>query len=162
MKKQKLPACHKWSLWLGKEVEGSADVGEQTLFVRNATPQEVMDRPFLGTPALNRVWFCKEFVTGTDATSFTNLLKALVKKKVKLAIELDDATVIAANLHKGALARLIAEKCAVYYKTANAGFPLSAKKDYICAGPAFSDEAFDVGTGKRVKPSAYAKDIKLA
>lgn len=170
MKTQKVtpPANSKWKMWLGPEIEGTAH-GEKTLFVREATDAEVLERPFLGSDSLKHVWLCKEFIKRrVDVTSDTagpeqgkglGIIKALLKKKCIISVELTDE--VAALLNKKDINALREKGVTVFYKTAQT-FPLR-KGDFICAGPAYADEFFPAGTAKlRVKPADYRKDIKIA
>lgn len=154
--KVKAPACSKWNMWLGKEIEGTSDIGVRTLFVRKATNDEVLNRPFLGSDDLKRVWLCKEFLALRN-TKLALFLKKLEKKGVTIAAEVTDSLV--SVLSKSDL-RAIRRHCTVYYKTALT-FPLT-NKDFICAGSPYSDEAFAVGSGAKVAPKQYAADIRIS
>src|ERR1043166_8746902 len=56
------PACAEWDIWIGKEVEGTVDLGEKTLFVRKLGTRTLYEL-FLKCreELIERVWFTEEF-----------------------------------------------------------------------------------------------------
>ena len=134
------PPCSTWSVWLGPEVEGQTDLGERTLFVRKASLARVEELVAAYSPSVTRVWVCKEFA----CWSAIRRLKAAFGKVV---IEVDRHTV-------GAMPKELFDGCQLYYK-----LPVELKQgDYVCVGPAFSDESFRVGRGDQVDPAMYRRD----
>lgn len=136
------PDCSTWNIWQGKEIEGTTDIGVNTLFVRRGNPG-----PYLW--GFERVWFCKEFVReqGEDALAAIRTTLHL-DKKVCIEVELEDMALIAnAGL----------EKAQLYLK-----IEANLKHgDHICVGTAFKDEAFRMGTGAGVLPGQYAEDVRI-
>lgn len=140
------PPCADWKVWVGCEVEGSSGLGEKTLFIRQLTVANPLttDFSFLtkgGT--ISRVWFCKEF---TDWRT----LRAIRRLFSETCVEVTPKTI--ENVPKD-----IRNECRLYLKV-----NVSLKKgDYVCVGPPFSDESFEMGTGHSVKETDYLKDQKL-
>jgi hypothetical protein len=141
------PPCANWSLWKGPEVEGTNGLGVSTLFIRslakfNVGPED--DLSFLSHKSLcSRVWFCKEF---TD----WEMIRAISKFFDQVCIE-----VLPKNFD--AVPKDIRESATIYLKVST---PLK-NGDFVCVGPAFSDEAFEIGTGAKVNPEKYLGDTQI-
>lgn len=134
------PPCALWKVWLGPEIEGQTDLGERTLFIRQATPARIEELIASYAPTVKRVWVCKEFV---DWDSVRRLRTAF------------DKVVLEVNRHNfGAMPKELFDGCQLYYK-----LPAELKHgDYVCVGPAFSDESFRIGKGDQVDPAMYRRD----
>ena len=145
----KKPPCSEWNIWKGPEVEGTKSKGVQTLFIRSLAQFSAISADadfgfFRSKSKCSRVWFCKEF---TDWKK----VKAIAKHFDEVCIEVEPKCYdsIPASLRK---------KARIYLKVDT---QLKAG-DFICVGPAFSDESFEIGTGATVKPDDYAKDTRIA
>lgn len=146
----KKPECAHWRMWVGAEVEGEHDVGVRTLFIRSLkdVPGDFSE---LGTLQLlreksqcSRVWFCHEFNHW---------------RTVELATLAFDQVCIEARycFAKSIPPRIRGrENVRIYYKV-ELDVPLR-DGDVICVGRPFEDEAFTVGSGKRVTPDLYTND----
>lgn len=145
------PECSKWSIWIGKEVEGSSDIGVETLFIRSlsTTVDEFERQADALIPAMTRrgeitrVWFCKEF---TD----WKLLRAIAKHFKTVCMEVSIK-------QYGNLPRDFQTDFTIYLKVNL----LMKAGDHICVGPPFQDEAFKIGTGVKVTPQQYSNDRKI-
>ncbi len=137
------PACAFWKVWIGPEIEGQSDLGERTLFIRQATPARIEELISIYGPQVKRVWVCKEF-THWDSV---RRLRAVF-----------DKVVVEVNRHNvGMLPKEVFEGCQLYYK-----LPVELKQgDYVCVGQAFSDESFRIGKGDQVDPAMYRQDIPI-
>ena len=145
----KNPPCSEWKVWRGKEIEGTTQIGVETLFIRDlpGATVESMTPEFLAKISRNgqtaRVWFCKEF-------SDWPLARAIIKWFKTACLEVNHRTV-------DCVPKDLKATCVLYYKV-----PSQLKRgDFICAGPAFNDEAFAIGTGASVKPENYLADIRI-
>lgn len=144
-----IPPCAKWDLWIGGEVEGTADIGVKTLFVRSlpqecatSSPETLRD-VLTQRGTIRRVWFCKEF---TDWKLMMRVARLFPSVCVEATME---------TYHT--LPGKAREDFSIYLKV-----PLRLKSsDHICVGPAFCDESFRVGTGAKVHPEAYLSDVKI-
>ncbi len=142
------PPCSKWEIWRGEEIEGTASLGESTLFIRklDASPDDIPEK-LIATMTkdgkVRRVWFCKEFTNWP-------LLRFLAKHFDKVCLEASTRTY-------DNVPRDIKMEYTIYFKL---NFPLK-NGDFICVGPAFSDEAFEIGKGAKVNPEQYLKDTKI-
>lgn len=140
-----LPACSKWGVWVGVEIEGSDALGEPTVFIRRLPPALYNKGADLSVLTHNgkysRVWVCKEFEEWDMVRAFFKVFK-------KVVLEVSARTY-------GNLPRDIIQRAQLYYK-----LPVRLKPgDVVCVGPAFEDESFVVGTGKKVTPDQYGKDV---
>lgn len=137
------PPCAKWKVWLGKEIEGTYDLGEETLFIRNLTGMTFVEARDT-CPHVKRVWFCKEFIT----TDNFNIMCAALEQFESVCVEVDQWTI---------MPQIIWDRARIYYKVA---VPLKTG-DQVCVGNAFSDESFEVGEGRKVDPSMYLQDEQI-
>lgn len=134
------PPCAVWKVWLGPEIEGQTDLGERTLFVRAATPARIEELVALYVPQVKRVWVCKEFRSW-------NCIRRLRAAFDKVVMEVD-------RHNLGMLPPDLFNGCQLYYKLS-----VNLKQgDYVCVGPAFSDESFVIGRGDQVDPAMYRRD----
>ena len=137
----KLPPCSEWGLWLGEEIEGHTERGVTTLFVRQLPEGFPLsyfeDSADLG---ITRIWFCQEFNDWEMLEAIAPLFKTrCLESTPELLVHLRPA---------------IRELVTVYLK-----IPVVLRPgDHVCVGPAFADESFEIGTGRRVTPSEYEKD----
>ena len=150
-----LPPCASWKLWHGAEVEGTIQLGEHTLFVREASAEKIREVCILaeasGKP-YQRIWFCKEYIANSSPAHITIQCAALTEQfKVKLAFEIRID-------HLPLFQSVVRRWGTIYVKIPE--LELQAG-DHVCVGPAFADEAFCIGTGIRVTPLDYAKDENL-
>ena len=146
------PECAKWKMWVGPEVEGHSELGEQTLFIRDlattaqqfsAQAEELVPR-MTKNGTIRRVWFCKEFVNWP-------LLREISRHFRTSCLEVTPKTY-------GNVPRDLMSNCVIYLKITD--FFLKPG-DHVCVGPNFQDEAFKIGTGAKVSPESYAGDRKL-
>ena len=134
------PACATWGLWVGREIEGNADLGRTTLFVRRGSPHDVL----AAIDQHDRVWFCKEW----EGWSLVRTA-ILAHKTVCLEATLDTLAAIPEDVRQAVR---------VYLK-----IPVDLKRgDHVCVGPAFADEAFEIGHGRKVAPESYSSDEVLS
>lgn len=137
----KLPPCSEWNLWLGEEIEGHSQLGTVTLFVRKIPPGITL-KYFEDTAeqGITRIWFCKEF------TDWENLI-AIAEKFSHRCLEVTPETLPLIPV-------AVRQWVRFYLKIPAQLWP----GDHVCVGPAFADEAFEIGKGKKVTPSEYEKD----
>lgn len=141
------PPCAHWKLWLGPEIEGASDLGKLTLFVRHATAEAIL-AALLAYPAVSRVWFCKEYFSGRSRADVLRTIESL--GGLRVCSEIDYSNLAEFGWLRG---------WSVFYVK----FPYALEEgDHICVGSAFSDEAFRIGDGNKVKPSQYLGDVFLA
>lgn len=146
------PPCATWEMWKGGEVEGNVSVGVQTLFIRSLDkfPQLTPDSDFsvLRTRSgCSRVWFCKEFLKW-------KFIDAIAPHFDETCIEVEPQAFTAIPNRLRKLAR-------IYVKVILPdGLNLKAG-DFICVGPPFNDESFQIGRGNKVKPEQYLNDVKI-
>lgn len=134
------PPCSSWRVWLGPEIEGQTDLGERTLFIREATPERIEELIKTYSPTVKRVWVCKEFI-------YWESIRRLKAAFGKVVLEVSRHTY-------GAMPKELFDQCQLYYK-----LPVELKQgDYVCVGPAFSDESFRIGKGDQVDPAMYRRD----
>jgi hypothetical protein len=148
------PPCSSWSVWAGREIEGTQELGVPTLFIRRLDRSTAKSIKRLIVykqlyPHLNRVWFCQEFWASGDCR---------VNSVIRKAFELYLSVCIETNAQKfPTLPDDIKEKARIYYK-----IPHQLKPgDQICVGPAYKDEAFEIGAGIKVAPGDYTQDVRL-
>lgn len=145
------PPCADWGIWLGPEVEGTSEIGEQTLFIRklSCTAEEFRAQQSDLVPSLTRrgvvrrVWFCKEF------TSWP-LIRLIAPHFKTVCLE------VSAKGYDN-LPRDFRTSYTIYLK-----LPFMLKKgDHVCVGADYQDEAFCIGTGAIVSPESYLNDKKV-
>lgn len=145
------PKCKSWKIWTGPEVEGTADRGVFTLFIREIPDLNFFDpidlkmgrlSRILKNVAFNRVWFCKEFRDW-------DVIRKIADLAVTVVLEAVPGEIIPQDL------RL---KIRVYWKIPEI---LPRKGDFICIGPPYFDEAFEIGTGTKVDAKEYASDQQI-
>jgi hypothetical protein len=139
------PECANWKIWTGLEIEGSSEIGETTLFIRELVVTDLeADYSFMNRGgSIKRIWFCKEFVDWP-------FLRVLSKHFAIVCIEATPKTY--ENIPKD-----IRSNFRIYLKVKQELKP----GDFICVGPGFMDEAFQIGTGKKVTPEMYQNDIRI-
>jgi hypothetical protein len=146
------PPCSTWSIWVGKEIEGTTDIGVSTLFIRRIPESQCKpERDFSFMAGLGggikRVWFCKEFMNWP-------VMEAIAKHFEHCCIEATPVSYVA-------IPKRIRDRFQVYIKV-SFGHGLNLKPgDVVCVGPAFADEAFTIGQGAKVEPNLYLNDIKI-
>ncbi len=150
------PPCAYWKTWTGAEIEGITDVGDRTLFIREICHQSWFSRFVQGlrpdTVALvkdhyPRVWFCSEFREWRT-------IKEILAVTQRVCIEVD-VTNLAGEMPPVSI--LMDPKVVIYYKV-----PVPVREgDHVCVGLPFNDEAFLIGTGKKVAPESYMQDIEI-
>lgn len=151
MKKFKKPPCAKWNMWLGPEIEGTANIGERTLFVRIELITHQQISKVCKKHGVSRIWFCYEFMLNSTPRACNRMFKALLKQGYSLAFEVpvDFAPDWAYLSRYGAR----------YFK-----LEVDIQRgDHVCVGPAFADEAFALGvnSGAKVSPKEYLKDEEV-
>ena len=152
-KRDQFPPCSKWKIWMGQEVEGTTQVDELTLFIRElpVTKGNAAER-FSSLVALKRlhginfkrIWFCKEFADHEVMRMICQFYQDATK-----CVEMDQFySVLPPDLRA---------RVTVYWKQ-----PLNLRPgDFICVGRPFNDESFEIGTGARVVPDMYLKDEQV-
>lgn len=144
------PPCSTWSVWTGKEIEGTVNLGMATLFIRKLpqgyTLNSMLQEASIKQLIPSRVWFCKEFLETTD--SHLVILDATACFET-VCVEMDDRHTL--------LPSYVRERVKIYYK-----LPINLKRgDHVCVGRAFEDEAFVIGQGARVTKQEYLDDVCL-
>jgi len=145
------PECSTWKMWTGKEIEGTTDIGEDTLFIRSASNfaiKEILTR----SPHIKRIWFCDEYVRHLrfKHVVYKFLNELLDDSKYKICLEVSESSLTYLN------SRLY-EKAQLYLKVPS----VLKEGDFVCVGKPFEDEAFEIGKGAKVIPQDYSKDIKI-
>lgn len=136
----KKPPCADWHVWVGPEVEGSVDLGKRTLFVRHCRYwKQYVDA------SIGRVWFCCEF------DDWNQVREAIAEFPGSVCLEVNSRTV-------ERIPKDVMKNVRAYYKLD----PGLKPGDFVCVGPAFSDEAFQLGSGRTVRPENYLADRRLA
>lgn len=148
------PPCATWKVWLGAEVEGRAERGTRTIFIRELPAGLLSDPESKDWTWLlqhgRRIWFCHEFTNWLAIRAIWRQLSPKGLTEIALEVLPKNYTAVPADLR--AVARL--------YLKVVLPEPLKAG-DHICVGPAFHDEAFQVGTGVTVSPQDYLQDRKV-
>lgn len=141
-----IPKSKDWKIWKGGEIEGSKDLGVQTLFIRELKVDEKADLSFLPAKSkCKRVWFCKEF---TD----WKLLKRIAALFETVCIEVEPKNLESIPIE-------FRKKYNIYLKVI-LNYDLKPG-DFVCVGKPYEDEAFAIGSGNKVKPEQYGKDIRI-
>lgn len=137
----KLPPCSEWSLWLGEEIEGHSQLGTVTLFVRRIPYSITLDYfKDAAKQGITRVWFCKEFNDWPCLLAIARLFPYRCLEATMFSLT--------------AIPESVRSQVRLYLKV-----PVQLRAgDHVCVGPAFADESFEIGTGKKVAPSEYEKD----
>lgn len=153
-----IPNCAHWNLWVGREVEGTVDVGTPTLFCRNFpinregnTPEAKLNWLYAQAvkaaklPTIKRIWFCKEW---RDEL----VVLAAIKAGWDVCVEMD------LKFRSSWSYPSIMLNARIYFK-----LPIILKPgDFLCVGRAYRDEAFQIGGGVPVTPQLYGSDIFVA
>jgi hypothetical protein len=137
------PPCANWQVWTGKEIEGFTYINHKTLFVRSLK-LVTLDELRADYPKINRIWFCQEMLA-EDQQAMARALDMWACVCVECFI--DD--VMIGDIWK---------RAHIYLKLP---FNLTPMKDHICIGEAFHDEAFQIGTGRKVNPVQYLDDERI-
>jgi hypothetical protein len=154
------PPCSDWSVWKGPEIEGTKGVGVATLFIRSLASFKIesgKDWQWIRTKSnCPRVWFCKEFFTksikGPNGEFLAwDFIRAIGKHFDEVCLEVEPQ-------HLPGVPRDIKKMARLYLKI---NVEQLKSGDFVCVGPTFSDEAFEIGTGARVKPEEYLNDKKI-
>jgi hypothetical protein len=133
--------CSQWALWYGREIEGSQDRGQYTLFVRRLEPPHTL-RDF--KDRFSRIWFCAEYRNWTMIRLATECFK-------DVCVEVKYGEQIPQDIFR---------KVRVYLKIPD---QIGLKRgDQLCFGSAYCDEAFEIGKGIKVSPEEYMQDIRIA
>lgn len=140
-----LPNCNNWKLWSGKEIEGYTDIGVYTLFVRNASIEEIERNN-----SYERIWICSEHEDLSDY--FIDFLESLNRKIIF------DFTYEKYQLLKqhGSLYKI--DKHQIYLRIDSLDLKFG---DHVKIGKLFNEESFLIGSGKKVQESDYYEDINL-
>jgi hypothetical protein len=152
------PPCSKWSLWLGKEVEGTLDVGKQTLFVRFASLSQIYEA--IIAHKVTRVWFCEEY---NDWADISYLALSLANRGIKPMTFC--FSVLYSNLPKFPLAlksSLAANGVVsqIYLRVPVTLAQLS-QVDQVCVGMPYNDVIFSTQLGLKMSPADYSEDVCL-
>jgi hypothetical protein len=134
------PPCSKWKLWFGKEIEGYEDVGQKTIFVRDASYEDIMT--VVKETKATRIWFCKEY---RDWKTIRRIERE--NPQFKFCVEANQKTVNDIPSNVVSIVR-------VYFKL-DLILPAGS---VLCVGAAFNDEAFVLGKGRKVVPDQYGND----
>lgn len=137
------PPCANWRLWSGEEIEGFSR-GTPTLFLRSLPPSfrnHPRDLTFNGE--FRRIWVCKEFREW---------------EYVRLLFDIFDEVVIETTPAMLPLMPIDVFNKARLYLKVDLGDAWLKPQDVVCVGPAFADEAFQIGTGVKVSPGEYHED----
>ncbi len=140
------PDCSTWKIWEGPEIEGYTDLNVRTLFIREATRQQVLSEIEKGNH--NRVWFCEEYNDLED-----EWLKRLSTSKENLKL------VFGCTLKKYfSLSNFVKKNFQLYIQLND----LELKEnDHVKIGKLFYEESFLMGQGKKSNPQLYSNDIKI-
>lgn len=158
--KDNRPPCADWAVWKGPEIEGTKGVGVATLFIRSLASfklQPDADWKWIREKsACPRVWFCKEFFTqgikGEDGTFLAwDFIRAIGKHFDEVCLEVEPQ-------HLPGVPRDVKKKARLYVKV---NIEQLKAGDFICVGPTFADESFELGTGAKVNPEQYLQDIRI-
>lgn len=152
-----VPPCATWNVWIGNEIEGVEDIGVRTLFIRRlpAVLGKTAAQLSFMTKQANRLWLCKEFLCWCSSTAGAWVsCRELLSLFEKRCLEVTPTTI-------AAIPNDVLKMCRVYVKVSIAEERLKPG-DVICVGPAFYDESFTFGTGKKVAMVDYTKDIKIS
>lgn len=144
------PPCSQWKIWIGNEVEGSIDIGEPTLFIR-----DLLNRSFSELAAevkqrkITRVFFTEEFNNWPIIRdSFVHFLKVCKAHYIQGHCELPPD---------------IAKNARIYWKCLILPETMEIKiGDQICVGHPFREQIFEWGTKYEMTVADYEKDEKLA
>lgn len=156
---------------MGREVEGSEDRGHITLFIRAAETKPAIEQ---GLPLaiykypelcpVKRVWFCHEFFFGRSPESIQFEMEEALRRFERVCVTFYighgawDAPTVFHSLGKE-----YPDRFRTYWRIPwQLREPMNAG-DFICVGPPFSEETFQVGVnlGTTVKPQDYKDDIFL-
>lgn len=159
------PPCATWNIWKGAEIEGTKDIGVSTLFIRKLplaittkrSEYSTIDLAFMRTRSnTNRLWLCKELMLWAANHNGWELIHRVMSYYEKVAIESTPELLLSIPLS-------VRDKAQIYLKVLpNIPPHLNLRAgDFVCVGPSFSDEAFAIGTGKKVSPSQYLNDTKI-
>lgn len=143
------PPCSEWRLWEGIEIEGFTDMGVTTLFIRDATKEELD----VFIPQYERIFVGSGFVKAGISPEFMQYLKSF-GKKLCFEIHFEDYV----KLHNEGRTDIIGEH-QVYLQINN--FALK-EGDHVKIGDFFKEEIFLSGTGMRTPFEAYFGDKFLA
>jgi len=128
-------------VWEGPEIEGHVDLGDKTLFVRyDFFPRDRVEDMELLTK-YKRIWFCSEYI------DFETINYCADRLGMNVCYEINP-------LYKRSI---ISENVRCYLKIS---FDLK-DGDHICVGPAYNDESFMIGEGKKVNVDEYAVDVRI-
>jgi hypothetical protein len=139
-----IPPCARWNIWIGREIEGTIDIGVWTLFVRFMPRGFSLENLLQSHPDIKRVWFCKEFRQWEIVREATKLFKTV-------CLEVSPSS--------APPPKEVTDVVTCYFKF---DYCLPKPGDFICVGKPFQDEAFRVGTGAKVSPSCYLDDTYIA
>lgn len=156
----KKPPCADWDIWVGPEIEGTADLGERTVFIRRLpikTIDKKTDLSFIRRKG-SRLWLCKEFLH--DCMITETLGWAAVRKlasmfdplKVCLEVLPDTLESVPINLRR---------KHRLYLKVILPETGGLKDVDFVCVGPAYADRSFPFSSGVSVTPDQYLGDTKI-
>lgn len=138
-----IPPCANWNLWIGPEIEGYSQLGVLTLFVRNASYDDIEYH----SRTVDRIWFDTKF--DDISVEFIKKIKTL-NKKIIFDLTLDKYyTLVQQNRFD-----ILDEQ--LYLRINNISLKTG---DHIKLGSEFHEEAFEIGTGKKSYPELYYNDI---
>jgi len=167
-----LPACSKWKVWTGKEVEGEHERGEPTLFVREFPPDDLWAyiRGMCFRNGLLRVWVCEEFFdfSAEYIPTRDSLYQHLVQRLSEIVERVSPYFGTVCLCMRASMAeswpsgRIILPQGFRLYLKLSLPAELLDERHTLCVGPAYADSAFNLGQGIRVRPADYAEDIFLA
>jgi hypothetical protein len=154
------PECAEWSVWFGKEVEGTIDVGEETLFIRNLGEKSFVEIVQEARKRnVERVFFTEEF------NFWPTIRDALVYfPKVCKAHRIGEpfwAVGELPTISDDEIPADVVARCRMYWKMPIPPTLFIKDGDQICVGKSFNEEIFEAGTGKKCRPEQYKDDEKV-
>jgi len=136
------PDCSKWNIWEGLEIEGFTDINEKTLFIRNASIEDILKY----SKNYNRIWFCAEYLIDNFCIYKNFFIELNKTKKVVIAIKSEDYK---------KYPKYLLDEFQLYIQFND--FNLK-DKDHIKFGVLYEEESFMIGLGKKAKKSLYLQD----
>ncbi len=150
---QGLPPCARWEIWIGKEVEGEREHGEETLFIRDLGHKTIAELFMLCKQRkIERVWFCEEF------GNWEIVREALVYfKKVCVAMRYPNCSPFRNPWPPSD----VAARVRLYLKVVIPSQFFLKNEDQICVGRPYNEETFEWGSVKETSPSDYLNDERV-
>lgn len=164
MLRMKKPPCATWSIWRGPEIEGEDDLGIETLFFRQASPDQLINT-VKTHDHINRYWLCED-LSGTSVQWAVQQLLGVLNSRIAVCFLINAQTLkkdipeflafrakLPRRLHytqKGI------SRISVYYKLE---IP-SVAGDHICVGKRYFDAIIKI-PDKQMRAIDYTKDVRI-